>query len=186
MRVGIEAGDITYGDIISVVPYGNELCVVEVTGQQILDALEWSCRDIPGESGGFLQVSGLTLEIDAGIESGCIADENGMMTGIEGPRRVKNVKVNGEDIDPAKKYTVAGLDYILLDNGNGFTAFEGCTVLEERVMLDNQVLINYIVETLGGRVGAEYEEPTGQGRIVIIDGEADQRFRNPGSLSCTL
>ena len=60
IRVSIPAGDITLGDILQVHPFGNALCVVEATGQQILDALEWGARNVPGENGGFLQVSGLT------------------------------------------------------------------------------------------------------------------------------
>lgn len=48
IRSGIEKGDITYGDIIAVHPFGNGICVLEVTGQQILDALEWGSRAVPG------------------------------------------------------------------------------------------------------------------------------------------
>ena len=66
---------------------------------------------------------------------------------------------------------MAGIDYTLIDNGNGSTAFDGAKVLKSGIMLDNQVLINYFSETLGGRVGEEYEDPAGQGRITIIDAE---------------
>ena len=51
VRADIAAGDITYADIISVQPFGNEICMVEVTGQQILDALEMGVMDLPAESG---------------------------------------------------------------------------------------------------------------------------------------
>ena len=47
---------------------GNEMCVVEATGQQILDALEMGARNAPGECGGFLQVSGMSYEIDLNVE----------------------------------------------------------------------------------------------------------------------
>ena len=58
IRVAIEKGDITYGEIINVHPFGNMACVVEATGQQILDALEMGARNVGiGENGGFLQVS---------------------------------------------------------------------------------------------------------------------------------
>ena len=46
--------------------------------------------------------------------------------------------------------------------------FQGDTVLQKAVKLDNQVLIDYIVDTLGGSVGEEYADPYGQGRIVIV------------------
>ena len=169
IRVSIAAGKITLNDILKVHPFGNAMCVIEVTGQQILDALEWGARAVPGESGGFLQVSGLSYEIHSYIESPCITDENTMCAGFEGERRVKNVKIGDEPLDPEKTYTLASHDYMLLNNGDGYTAFEGAKLLQDRVKLDNQVLIDYITENLGGEIGPEYEELTGEGRIVIIE-----------------
>ncbi len=168
VRVSIPKGDITYLDIISVFPFGNELCVAEATGQQILDCLEWGAAAIPKEFGGFIQVSGITYTINVNIPSPCIADENNMMTGIEGARRVSDVMIGGEPIDPAKTYTVAAFDYLLIDSGDGNTAFQGCKLLQEKVKIDNQLLIDYIVEELEGTVGTSYEDLTGDGRITII------------------
>ncbi|MBR3238063.1 MAG: bifunctional metallophosphatase/5'-nucleotidase [Oscillospiraceae bacterium] len=169
IRVNIEAGDITLNDILKVHPFGNSMCVIEVTGQQVLDALEWGARNVPNENGGFLQVSGLTYEIHTYIDNPCLTDENTLYAGIEGERRVKNVLVNGEPIDPEATYTLASHDYMLLNQGDGFNMFGGCKVLQERVKLDNQVLIDYITGTLGGSVGEEYDDPYGQGRIVIVE-----------------
>ncbi len=169
IRVSIPAGDITLSNILSVHPFGNALCVIEVKGQQILDALEWGSRAVPSETGGFLQVSGLSYEIHSYIESPCQSDENGLFTGVQGERRVKNVLVNGEPIDPEKTYTLAGHDYMLLSNGDGYSMFDGAPLLQDRVKLDNQVLIDYITESLGGVIGEEYEDPYGQGRIVFVD-----------------
>ena len=169
VRTNINAGDITLNDILKVHPFGNAMCVIEVTGQQILDALEWGAHAVPGESGGFLQVAGLTYEIHSYIESPCISDENSLFVGIEGERRVKNVMIAGEPIDPEATYTLASHNYMLLDHGDGYTMFDGAPLLQDSVKLDNQVLIDYITGTLGGVIGADYEELTGQGRIVIFD-----------------
>ena len=169
IRTNISAGDITLNDILKVHPFGNEMCVIEVTGQQVLDALEWGARAVPSENGGFLQVAGLTYEIHSYIESSCTSDENGMFTGVEGERRVKNVLVGGEPIDPEATYTLASHNYMLLEKGDGYTMFEGAKVLQNCVKLDNQVLIDYITDFLGGVIGPEYEELTGQGRIVIVE-----------------
>ncbi|MCR4588735.1 MAG: bifunctional metallophosphatase/5'-nucleotidase [Lachnospiraceae bacterium] len=169
IRTSIEKGDITYGDIISVHPFGNMLCVIEVSGQQILDALEWGSRSVPGETGGFLQVSGLSYEIRSDIDSPCQMDENSLFTGIRGERRVQNVKVGEEDLDPGKTYTLASHDYMLLGNGDGYTMFDGAVLLQDKVKLDNQVLIDYIVDTLGGVVGSDYADPYGQGRITVLE-----------------
>ena len=167
VRTSVEKGDITYGDLINLFPFGNYLCVIEATGQQILDALEWGVQKIPGEFGGFLQVSGMSYEVDASVPSGCKSDENNMQTVIEGPRRVSNVKVGGEPIDPQKLYTVASTDYVLLSNGDGLTAFDGAKLLQDRVKLDVQLLIEYITGDLAGEVGAGYLDLAGDGRIVI-------------------
>lgn len=169
IRTDLRRGDITYGDILKVLPFQNGICVIEATGQQIMDALEWGARNVPGESGGFLQVSGLTYEIYAGVPSGCSADGNGMMTGIEGERRVRNVMIDGVPIDPEKTYTIAGTDYTLIGNGDGYTAFDGAAVVVENAGLDSQVMIDYITDHLGGTIGAEYADPYGQGRITIIE-----------------
>lgn len=77
--------------------------------------------------------------------------------------------IQGEPIDPEKTYTLASHNYMLLNNGDGYTMFDGAPLLQDSVMLDNQVLINYITENLGGVIGEEYVDLTGQGRIVIVE-----------------
>ena len=168
IRVSIAAGDITLNNILKVHPFGNAMCVVEATGQEILDALEWASRNVPGENGGFLQVSGLTYEIHTYIESSCTSDDKGGFTGVTGEYRVKNVKVGGEDLDLERTYTLASHNYMLKSGGDGINMFTDNTVLQDEVKLDNQVLIDYIVDTLGGVVGEQYAEPYGEGRIVAV------------------
>lgn len=168
IRVSIDAGEITLNEILKVHPFGNAMCVVEATGQQILDALEWGARAVPEENGGFLHVSGLTYEIHTYVESSAKQDENGMFAGVEGEYRVKNVKVGGEELVLDKVYTLASHNYMLKNGGDGFNMFMNDKLLQDEVMIDNQVLINYITGTLGGVVGADYAEPYGQGRIVAV------------------
>ena len=83
----------------------------------------------------------------------CTQDENGLFTGVSGEYRVKNVKVDGEDLDLEKTYTLASHNYMLKNAGDGFTMFQNDPILQDEVMIDNQVLINYITGTLGGNVG---------------------------------
>ena len=169
IRVSIKEGDITLNDILKVHPFGNALCVCEATGQQILDALEFGAKDVPGEFGGFLQVSGLTYEIHTSVPSSVKLDEKGLFAGVEGEYRVKNVMVGDEPLDLEKIYTLASHNYMLQGQGDGYTIFEDNVYTQESVMLDNQVLITYITEGLNGVVGAEYANPYGQGRIVAVD-----------------
>ena len=171
IRAAIPAGDITFEQIISVHPFGNALCVVEATGQQILDALEKSVSKLPDENGGFLHVSGLTFTVDMSVPSTVVVDDKGNFVEVSGERRVKDVKVGGEDLDPAKTYTLASHNYMLKSGGDGFNMFINDKLLQDEVMLDNQVLITYITENLGGVIGEEYAEPYGQGRITIINAD---------------
>lgn len=168
IRADIATGDITYGDIIAVHPFGNSLCVVEATGQQILDALEMGVSELPAESGGFLQVSGLSYIINLNVDSTVKLDAEGLFASVDGDRRVSNVMVGEEPLDPAKTYTVASHDYMLHNCGDGYSMFKDDVFVQDCVMLDNQVLINYIVDVLGGDVTEGYTEPYGQGRIVFV------------------
>lgn len=166
VRASIAAGDITNNDLLSVQPYGNELCLIEATGQEILDALEMGASNAPEEFGGFLQVSGLSYKIDASIPSSVKTDENGNFVSVDGERRVFDVKVGDQAIDAAKTYKVASHGYMLLEGGDGLTMFKDNKVLQENVILDNQALINYITNDLKGVVGERYANATGEGRIT--------------------
>ena len=167
IRVNIEKGDITLSEVIDVLPFGNILCLIEVTGQQILDAMEWGCHVTPKESGGFPHVSGITFDLDTSIKDPCKVDNNGMCTGIEGERRVKNLKINGEPVNPTKKYKLSTLSYTALNNGDGYTAFDGCTILEEGAAEDYTLVVDYIKNNLGGKIPDTYKDPYGEGRINI-------------------
>ena len=168
IRTGIDAGDITYGSIIQALPFSNQICVSEVTGQTLLDALEWGARAIPGDIGGFLQVSGLTYEIHADRTPLISVDDNSMFVSVDGAYRVSNVTVNGEPLDLEKTYRVAGIDFILKDGGSGFRMFRKEDVVLDEIKLDNQVLIDYISKQPNGTIGEEYADPYGQGRIQIL------------------
>lgn len=178
VRADIEIGDVTYGDIIKVHPFGNMACAIEVTGQQIWDALELGAAAYPGESGGFLQVSGLEYTINKAIPSPVIKDETGMFTGLKpgASHRVVDVKIGGEPLDVAKTYTLGGHNYMLKQQGDGYAMFKGCKVLQDEIAVDNEVLIRYIRDTLKGVVAADsiYANPRGEGRIKVID-----EFPNP-------
>ena len=169
VRADIAAGDITYEDIINVHPFGNEACLVETNGQDILDALEMGARLYPEENGGFLQVSGLTYTIDASVPSSVVLNDEGEFVEVSGEYRVKDVTVNGEPLDLEGTYTLASHNYMLKSGGDGFVMFKDDTLLQDSVMIDNQVLINYIVDELGGVVGEEYADPHGQGRITVVN-----------------
>lgn len=167
VRSSIAAGDITYGNIIEVQPFGNSLCVAEVTGQQILDCLEMGAMYYPEENGSFIQVSGIIYEIHSYIPSSVITNDDGFV-GVSGEYRVKNVIVNGKPLELSEKYTLASHNYYLLSCGDGMTMFRDCSIVAKEILLDNQALIEYMTDNLGGTVGEEYSDPHGSGRITVI------------------
>ena len=180
-----KAGDITYGDIINVHPFGNAACLIEATGQQILDALELGASAAgEGESGGFLQVSGLTYDIDTQIPSSVVLDDKKMFVSVNGEYRVKNVKVAGEPLDLNKTYKLASHNYMLKSAGDGYTMFAGNKILKDEVLIDNQVLINYIVEKLGGKIAGDsiYADPYGEKRIRVIKESRGADCENAGEI----
>lgn len=187
IRADLKVGEITYSDIIAVHPYGNAVCLIEATGQQIIDALELGAKNTMaaayeesadgtvnavGESGGFLNVSGLKYTIDTSVQSTVVTNDKGAFESVSGARRVKNVQVLNkttgayEDIDLTKTYTLAGNNYMLKSAGDGYSMFGSCKILLDETMLDNQALISYIQDSLGGVIGEQYSAP--QGRITIL------------------
>ena len=194
VRANIPVGEITYENILNVHPFGNAAVLAEVTGQQILDALEMGARVCPGENGGFLQVAGLTYEINVNAPANITLDDKDMWTGPAGiPYRVRNVMVLNretnayEPLDLEKTYTLASHNYMLKSQGDGMAMFgeKNITVLQDEVMLDNKVLINYIQSMPGkdvtlpdgtvkhyDHVVSAYADPKGEGRIKVyaLDG----------------
>ncbi len=172
IRNEVAVGDVTRKMLMDINPWSNAMCVIEVTGQQLMDILEHGARLCPESSGGFFQVSGVTFEIHTYRESPVIVDANENFVGIDESmkRRVENVLVGGEPVDLEEKYTVAGTQYVLTSGGDGLTMLEGAKVLQrEGLLCDSEMLIRYL-ELLGGTIPeSKYGNPDGDGRITIID-----------------
>jgi 2',3'-cyclic-nucleotide 2'-phosphodiesterase (5'-nucleotidase family) len=181
IRANIPAGDVTYEQIINVHPYSNMGCKVKTTGQQILDALEMSARnlnmneagELEGENGGFLHVSGLKFTINLAIPSSVVVDDSKMFVEVAGERRVQDVKVlqNGKyvPIYPWATYSLASHNYMLKDSGDGLNMFKNDELLLDEVKVDNQILIEYMSEPAFAEEFAshDYANWEGEGRITI-------------------
>ena len=145
-------GELTYQSCKDIHTFGNVACLQTVTGQQILDALEWGARQAPDvQVGGFLHVAGVTYEIDANVESTVQQDDKGVWIGAPtGEYRVKNVQVYNketnayEPLDLTASYNLAGYNYTLRDLGDGFAMFAGAINVLDYVMEDYMVLANYV------------------------------------------
>ena len=93
IRTDINQGDITYQEIINTMPFSNDIIVKQVSGQAILDALEFGVRDLPKPTSRFPQVSGITYKIDVSINSSVVIDEDENFISVNGERRVYDVKI---------------------------------------------------------------------------------------------
>lgn len=173
IRAEIAPGDVTYGDIIAVHPYGNTMCVVEAKGWEILDLLEVAAMAAPEELGSFMHVSGLKYTIDTTVDSTVELDDYGMLVSTGHNARVKNVQVLQKDgtyapMDPQATYTLASHNYMIKEGGCSVAHFMDNKLLQDEVMIDNQLLITYIRDHLNGVIGEEYADPYGDGRITIV------------------
>lgn len=166
LRANVQAGTVTFNDIFKAFPYENRISVVEVSGQEILDALEHSCRALPMAEGCFAQVSGLRFAVDTTVRSSVRTDQDGTFVEVAGPRRVHSVEVlqgrRYRPIDPKRRYTIASTDYLLLNGGDGLS-FPSRKVLKLDLALDTELLEAYAASVLKGSIGKAYAKP--QGRI---------------------
>ena len=181
IRADIEEGNITYEEIINVHPFGNEICMIETTGQDILDALEVGACEYPIENGGFLQVSGLSYTIDPSIPSSVVFNERGQFVKVDGKYRVTEVMVGNEPLVLNKTYTLASHNYMIKNGGDGYTMFMDDKMIKDSVVIDNGALINYITENLNGVISDEYKNPKGSGRIIIkenISSNSQEEIKN--------
>lgn len=171
IRAGFMHDEILFNDVYTAIPFGNNSVVLEMTGSTIADMLEYSVFLSPGPFGGFLQVSGIRFDIDLSIPSGVQVTQDGLYDGIQGRRRVKNIRVLNrksgkyEPLVPERKYTVAGSNYSLVNKGNGYTMFGGCSQPLSHIpyKTDYETLQIYLTDFLEGKVPDRYKKS--QGRI---------------------
>ena len=183
-------GEFSYKTAKEIHTFGNVACLQTISGQQLLDALEWGARDAGtgNECGGFLQVAGITYQIDTEWATSVQADDKGVWIGAPtGGYKVHDVMVYDKEtksyqpLDLAASYNLAGYNYTLRDLGDGFNMFSGAVNVLDYVMEDYMVLANYISGFEGGVVEAtnsplaakyegmlvDYSTVNGSGRIVM-------------------
>ena len=153
-------GEISYQTCKTIHTFGNVACLQTITGQQLLDALEWGARTAGTgeECGGFLQVSGITYKIDTQWPDSTQKDEKGVwIGGPTGGYRVHDVKVYNKEtnawdaLDLEAHYNLAGYNYTLRDLGDGFNMFDGAVNVLDYVMED----YNYSTVDGSGRIVME-------------------------------
>lgn len=175
LRTDILSGDITFNNMLNVLPFNNSIVLSEVSGQTIKDMLEMTMMYYPGEGGAFPHLSGMTFSFNTSIPSSVVLDEYEDFVGVSGQYRVYNIKVlnreNGayEPLDLGKTYTIAATNYYLLEYGSGLKMLENSKILQNDGLLDVEALESYITNELGGTVGQDYAET--KVNIAFTDGE---------------
>ena len=168
VRNDINEGNITYQNVIDVMPYSNDILIKQITGQGILDALEFGVRSLPEPTSRFPQVSGITFKIDTSINSTVVVDDTENFLRVDGERRVYDVKINGEDLDVNKNYTISSGSFIL-GGGDGYTMFRECEITKTAFGSDSEVLMRYINENLNGTIPLKYNQT--ENRIKKTEGK---------------
>lgn len=149
IRASISKGDITKGDVVSVLPFGNYIVTKKLTGAQIKEVLEFGVRSYGESLGGFPHVAGIKFVVDP---SRAVGD------------RIISLTINGQKLDMNKTYTVATNDFTAV-GGDDYPCFGDIPILNEYSSLEESVT-NFI-KTLGT---VSY---TKQGRILsgkMVDG----------------
>ncbi len=188
-------GDITYKTCKDMHPFGNVACLLTVTGQQILDMLEWGARYVgEAENGALLHVSGVTYKVNTNVKNTTQADEIDVWIG--GPAdgyRVHDVMIYNkennlwEPLSLTEKYNLAGYNYTLRDLGGGYAMLNDAVNVLDYVMEDYMVLSNYVKGFDDGIISADnspllakypnmainYGNVNGSGRIQISSDNAN-------------
>ena len=113
VRNNLEAGTITYNDVLNFLPYSNDVVTASVTGQMLLDALEFGVSKLPAVSAGFPQVSGITFRVNPELESSVVVDDKNQFVSVAGEYRVFDVMVGQEPLDPKAEYALTGTSFLL-------------------------------------------------------------------------
>ena len=172
-RTDIMTGDIIFRNILDILPFPADIIVKEVSGQDILDALEFGVKDLPKKSPRFLQVSGINFKVNLSIKSTVVVDEEEVFVRVEGKRRVYDVFVGVEKLDIDKKYRISFDNYI--GNGaDGYSMFNKYGELLSLLKTDNEALKIYIEDELNGTI-PEYYNNT-HGRIIIHSANSNSSF----------
>lgn len=168
IRAAIAKGDVTKKDINTVLPFGNTVAVVYVTGEQMLEALEASTFSTPTAVGGFPQVSGINFT----IHTGKAYDKNDATypeSTYYGPKTINRVvinSVNGKEFKANEVYAVVTNNFCAA-GGDTYYAFKAASAQFDTGIPLDEAVMEYVTKELKGAIGEQYAAP--QGRITYFN-----------------
>lgn len=164
LRSPIEAGDVTFNNILDLLPFNNSVVVSEISGQTLKDMMEMAMKTWPEENGAFPHLSGMRFSVNTAIKSSVVLNDEEEFVSVSGQYRVYDIEIFNketneyEPLDLTKTYTIAATNYYLLEYGSGMTMLKDAKIIQNEGMLDVEALERYIVEALDGTIGEEYAE----------------------------
>ena len=164
IRDYIKVGNVTKKDIKTVLPFGNTVAVIYVTGAELLEALEASTYSLP--VGGFPQVAGINYTISTAVAYDANAETYPAST-YYGPKSINRVtinSINGKEFKVDDTYAVVTNNFVA-DGGDTYYAFAAATSKFDTGMTLDVAVMEYITKELKGVIGKQYAEP--QGRILM-------------------
>lgn len=164
IRDYIKVGNVTKKDIKTVLPFGNTVAVIYVTGAELLEALEASTYSLP--VGGFPQVCGISYTISTAVAYDANAETYPSST-YYGPKTINRVSINsinGKEFKVDDTYAVVTNNFVA-DGGDTYYAFAAATSKFDTGMTLDVAVMEYITKELKGVIGKQYAEP--QGRILM-------------------
>lgn len=169
IRAAIKAGDVTKKDVNTVLPFGNTIAVVYVTGAELLEALEASTYCSPDSAiGGFPQVSGINYTVDAS-KAYDANDTTYPGSTYYGPKTINRVtidSINGQAFDAKATYAVITNNF-LAAGGDTYYAFASASAQFDTGIPLDEALMDYITTELKGTIGEQYKAP--QGRVSYTE-----------------
>ena len=164
IRAAIEPGDVTKKDINTVLPFGNTVAVIYVTGAELLEALEASTYSLP--VGGFPQVAGINFTLSTAVAYDANAETYPAST-YYGPKSINRVvinSINGKEFKADDTYAVVTNDFSAA-GGDTYYAFKAATAKFDTGIPLDEAVMEYVTTELKGVIGAQYAAP--QGRILL-------------------
>ena len=164
IRAAIKPGDVTKKDINTVLPFGNTVAVIYVTGAELLEALEASTYSLP--VGGFPQVAGINFTLSTAVAYDANAETYPAST-YYGPKSINRVvinSINGKEFKADDTYAVITNDFCG-GGGDTYYAFAAATAKFDTGIPLDEVVMEYITAELKGVIGKQYAAP--QGRILM-------------------
>ena len=161
--------EITMLDMVTVFPFGNQVEIIEITGAQLLEALEAATFSNPSAVGAFPQVSGIEFSLYNYLpyEQGERYQGSTYYAPANPGSRVRDVRVGGKPLDLKKAYKIATNDFTAA-GGDTYLVFKDKSASFSTGVAMEQALIDYVTDELDGVVGAKYAAPRGNIKIVDV------------------